>query len=123
MRSLDRPRRIRGGGLGVLSPPLPECLADCHVAPAAGAKAPVAEVLHCRLVFEGTHLIKEMPEVAQVAYHYCKSMGGGDGLVAQCLLYDGTGPDARLIGVECLVGPATYEKMSAEEKAFWHDHS
>ena len=29
------------------------------------AKAPVAEVMHCPLAFEGTHLLKEMPEVVQ----------------------------------------------------------
>ena len=58
--------------------------------------------------------------MSQVAYHYCKPMG--DDLIAQCLLYDGTGPDARLIGVEYLVSDAVFEKMPAEEKAYWHDH-
>jgi Protein of unknown function (DUF1264) len=94
--------------------------ADGHGKPDPSVKAPVAEVLHCPLAFEGTHLLKEMPEVARVAYHYCKPMG--DELVAQCLLYDGTGSDARLIGVEYLVSAAVYQKMPAEEKAYWHDH-
>jgi hypothetical protein len=94
--------------------------ADGHSQPDRSAKAPVVEVLHCPLAFEGTHLLKEMPEIAKVAYHYCRPMG--DDLAAQCLLYDGTGPDARLIGVEYLVSPEVYQKMPAEEKAFWHDH-
>ena len=83
-------------------------------------KAPIAEVMHCPLAFEGTHLLKEFPKVAQVAYHYCKPMN--DDLIAQCLLYDGTGPDARLIGVEYLVSGDVFKKMPAEEKAYWHDH-
>jgi hypothetical protein len=86
----------------------------------SSVKAPIAEVMHCPLAFEGTHLLKELPEVAQVAYHYCKPMN--DDLVAQCLLYDGTGPDARLIGVEYLVSAEVFKKMPAEEKAYWHDH-
>ncbi len=65
-------------------------------------------------------MLKELPEVAKIAYHYCKPMD--DQLIAQCLLYDGTGPDARLIGVEYLVTADVYMKMPAEEKSFWHDH-
>jgi hypothetical protein len=98
-------RAARGEGHGKVDP---------------SVKAPVAEVLHCPLAFEGTHLLKEFPAVAQVAYHYCKPMG--DDLVAQCLLYDGTGPDARLIGVEYLVSAEVYKNMPPEEKAYWHDH-
>jgi hypothetical protein len=84
-----------------------------------GVKAPIAEVLHCPLAFAGVHLVKELPERSAVAYHYCKPLNDE---VSQCVLYDGTGPDARLIGVEYLVSDAIYQKMSADEKAYWHDH-
>ena len=94
--------------------------ADGHNQAAPSAKAPIAEIMHCPLAFEGIHLLKDMPEVAQLAYHYCKPMN--EDLVAQCLLYDGTGPDARLIGVEYLVSDEVYRKMPPGEKAFWHDH-
>ena len=85
----------------------------------AMAKAPIAEVLHCPLAFAGVHLLKEMPEGSQVAYHFCKPLNDD---LNQCLLYDGTGPNARLIGVEYLVSQAVYEGMAADEKAYWHDH-
>jgi hypothetical protein len=85
----------------------------------ANVKAPVAEVLHCPLAFAGVHLLKEMPEQSQVAYHFCKPLNDD---VSQCLLYDGTGPDARLIGTEYLVSDTLYQKMPAEERAYWHDH-
>ena len=94
--------------------------ADGHGKADPSAKAPIAEVMHCPLAFEGTHLLKELPQVSQVAYHYCKPMG--DELVAQCLLYDSTSADARLIGVEYLVSGETFAKMPTEEKAYWHDH-
>ncbi len=98
---------------------LPGATADDHVAAPAGAKAPIREVLHCPLAFAGVHLLKDLPERSQVAYHYCKEVNGD---LNQCVLYDGTGPDARLIGVEYLVSDAVYQKMPADEKAYWHDH-
>ena len=100
---------------------IPTARADGHSGKAdPSVKAPIAEVMHCPLAFQGAHLLKEFPQVAQVAYHYCKPMN--DELIAQCLLYDGTGPDARLIGVEYLVSVDVFRKMPAEEQAYWHDH-
>jgi hypothetical protein len=90
-----------------------------HRPGAAGVKAPVAEVLHCPLAFAGVHLQKDRPANAQVAYHFCKPLNDD---VSQCLLYDDTGPDARLIGVEYLVSDAVYRAMPAGERAYWHDH-
>jgi hypothetical protein len=49
--------------------------APAHGQPAASVKAPVAEVLHCLLAFAGVHLLQDMPEVSQVAYHFYKPMG------------------------------------------------
>jgi Protein of unknown function (DUF1264) len=90
-----------------------------HGRPAIGDKAPIREILHCQLSFAGVHLLKDLPEYPQVAYHYCKPVNDD---VSQCVLYDGTGPDARLIGVEYLVSDALYQKMPPEEKSYWHDH-
>ena len=90
-----------------------------HGKPAVGTKAPIQELLHCPLAFAGVHLLKELPEHSRVAYHFCKEVNAD---LNQCVLYDGTGPDAKLIGVEYLVSDAVYQKMPADEKAFWHDH-
>jgi hypothetical protein len=90
-----------------------------HDRPTVADKAPIREVLHCPLSFAGVHLLKDLPEHAQVAYHYCKPVNAE---VSQCILYDGTGPDARLIGVEYLVSDTLYRKMPPEEKVYWHDH-
>lgn len=93
---------------------------SAHAEPPAGAKAPIQEILHCPLAFAGVHLLKDLPEHAQVAYHYCKPVNDD---VSQCILYDGTGPDARLIGIEYLVSDALYQKMPPDEKVYWHDHN
>lgn len=90
-----------------------------HANAVTGGKAPIQELLHCPLAFAGVHLLKELPEHSRVAYHFCKEVNGD---LNQCVLYDGTGPDAKLIGVEYLVSDAVYQKMPAEEKAYWHDH-
>jgi hypothetical protein len=90
-----------------------------HASSPSSVKAPIEEVLHCPLAFAGVHLLKDFPEHAQVAYHYCKPVNDQ---VNQCILYDGTGPDAKIIGVEYLVSDAIYQKMPLEEKVYWHDH-
>ena len=86
---------------------------------AGGVKAPIEEILHCPLAFAGVHLMKDAPERSAVAYHFCKPLNDD---VNQCVLYDGTGPNAKLIGIEYLVTDAMYQKFTAEEKAYWHDH-
>ena len=90
-----------------------------HAQMPVGVKAPIQEILHCPLAFAGVHLLKDLPEHSQVAYHYCKPVNDD---VSQCVLYDGTGPDAKLIGIEYLVSDAVYQTMPPEEKVYWHDH-
>jgi hypothetical protein len=131
MNRVQRTSPARGAGIALagfvagalwqgLSPHVePSARADGHAQAATSVKAPVAEVLHCPLAFAGVHLSKDGPEVAQVAYHYCKPLNDD---VSQCLLYDGNGPNARLIGTEYLVSDALYRKMPPEERAYWHDH-
>ena len=93
--------------------------ADDHPKASPAAKSPIAEVMHCPLAFAGVHLLKDLPEYSKVAYHYCKPVSAE---VAQCVLYDGTGPDAKLIGIEYLVSDELYQKMPLGEKQYWHDH-
>lgn len=90
-----------------------------HEAMPANPKAPIQEILHCPLAFAGVHLLKDLPEHSQVAYHYCKPVNAD---VSQCVLYDGPGPDAKLIGIEYLVSDPLYKKMPPEERVYWHDH-
>lgn len=54
-----------------------------------------------------------------IAHHYCKPVSGG---LTECQLYDSDAADARLVGVEVIVGPDIYKKFSAAEKKMWHYH-
>ncbi|KAK7924546.1 hypothetical protein PG985_006600 [Apiospora marii] len=51
--------------------------------------------------------------------HYCSHLTSD---VRQCILYDGPGPDAKLIGIEYMVTPKVYETLPAEERKLWHSH-
>lgn len=55
-----------------------------------------------------------------VAHHYCK--GGLPGGVTQCQLYDSDDANARLVGVEVIIGPEAYASLPDDEKSLWHHH-
>lgn len=74
--------------------------------------------------FCGIHMAKKNPKLQFVAQHYCAGHKRGDaGDVFQCVLFDGTGADARLIGVEYLISDEAYRKLPDEEKKYWHAHT
>lgn len=53
------------------------------------------------------------------ANHYCTHLDSG---VRQCLIYDGPGKGARLIGVEYMISREAYNKLPHEERILWHSH-
>jgi hypothetical protein len=59
------PELIYSPELGILSD-------ERHARHRREVKAPIAEILQCPLAFAGVHLMKDRPEVARVAYHFCK---------------------------------------------------
>jgi hypothetical protein len=75
--------------------------------------------------FCGIHVAKSNPKFQLIAQHYCTAHAGhnhGDGLF-QCLLFDSTEPNARLLGVEYIVSDDQYKSLSEEEKKYWHPHT
>ena len=81
--------------------------------------APIAEEPQRPVTFAGAHVRKYPARNARVTYHDSAALGEP---VCQCALYDGPGPDARLIGVEYLVSDEVYRRMPAEERLYWHAH-
>ena len=53
------------------------------------------------------------------AHHYCTHANDD---FAQCIVYDGNGPDARLIGVEYIVTEEVFRSLPEAEKKLWHSH-
>jgi hypothetical protein len=76
------------------------------------------------LHFCGIHMAKADAKKQFVTQHYCAAHSGKDGeQVFQCVLFDGTGPNAKLVGVEYLISDAAYRKLPDDEKKFWHAHT
>jgi hypothetical protein len=74
--------------------------------------------------FCGIHMAKKNPKLQFITQHYCAAHSGGtEGDVFQCVLFDGSGKNAKLIGVEYLISEEAYAKLPDEEKKFWHAHT
>ncbi|RFU30547.1 hypothetical protein B7463_g5791, partial [Scytalidium lignicola] len=53
------------------------------------------------------------------ASHYCSHVGKD---LRQCLIYDSSKKDARLVGVEYMIPKHVYETLDSEEQKLWHSH-
>jgi hypothetical protein len=104
-------------GLGL---PLAAAVGDDHHAH-GGGRGPLAGP-HAH--FCGIHVAKRDPKFQLITQHYCcaHSEHGRDDLF-QCVLFDGTGPGAKLLGVEYLISDAAYRQLPATEKPYWHAHT
>lgn len=70
-----------------------------------------------RLHLVGFRPLRDDPG-AQVEVHlYCRLLNDD---VAQCVVFDGDGPDARLTGVEYRISERLYDRLFPEEKVYWH---
>lgn len=70
--------------------------------------------------FCGIHMAKNNPKLQFVTQHYC--VGQSDGLF-QCLLYDSTADNAKLVGIEYIVTDEIFRKLPDTEKKYWHPHT
>jgi hypothetical protein len=52
-------------------------------------------------------------------HHYCGALNEE---LIQCVLFDGNGADAPMVGVEYVISARLFEGLPAEEKAMWHSH-
>jgi hypothetical protein len=72
----------------------------------------------------GIHMAKKNPSIQFLTHHYCTAHSGGpEGDVVQCVLFDGTGKNAKLLGVEYIISDEAYRKLPEEEKKYWHAHT
>jgi hypothetical protein len=110
---------LLGAGLGL---PLAAAAGEDHHAAKAGAANGPLTGPHAH--FCGIHVAKRDPKFQLITQHYCcaHSQHGHDDLF-QCVLFDGTGPNAKLLGVEYIISDAVYRQLSAAEKPYWHAHT
>lgn len=68
----------------------------------------------------GFHPMKENPEKQMEAHHYCHQMNED---FAQCTLFDSSGVNARLNGIEYIISEKLFDLLPAEERSSWHPHN
>ncbi|RNI28049.1 DUF1264 domain-containing protein [Rufibacter immobilis] len=53
------------------------------------------------------------------AHHYVTQLNED---LHQAVMYDGNGPDAKLMGVEYIISERLFKKLPLEERKLWHSH-
>jgi hypothetical protein len=66
------------------------------------------------------HIAKKDPSFVVEAHHYCSPVADD---VHQCVIFDSTGKNARILGVEYIISDALYRKLPPEERKYYHPHS
>lgn len=68
---------------------------------------------------DGFHFYSGNMKGQMEAHHYCSVVNED---LNQCIIYDGNGKDAKIMGVEYIVSKKLFEMLPAEEKKLWHSH-
>jgi hypothetical protein len=68
---------------------------------------------------DGFHFYSGRMESQMEAHHYCSVLNED---VIQCVIYDGNVREARIMGVEYIVGESLFAGLPEAEKALWHSH-
>jgi hypothetical protein len=69
---------------------------------------------------DGFHFYSGNMQGQMEAHHYCENVNED---FKQCVIFDGNGESARIMGVEYIVSEKLFQGLPAEEKKLWHSHS
>jgi hypothetical protein len=78
-----------------------------------------APVNQLDLYLNGFHFQHDRMDDQEEAHHYCHQMTEE---FAQCVIFDGNGDEAKLIGVEHIISARLYRTLPPEEQHLWHPH-
>lgn len=81
------------------------------------SKAPLEAI---NVYMDGFHAYNGDIRKQAEAHHYC-SMVNED--VKQCVIYNGNGKNALLMGVEYIVSEKIFKTLPEDEKKLWHSHA
>ena len=89
---------------------------------AAGAnliqnKAPLRQLT---MYLDGFHVYNGDQRAQMEAHHFCSTINED---VTQCVIYDGNGKNAKIMGVEYIISEKLFTTLSADEKRLWHSHA
>jgi hypothetical protein len=115
---MDRREAFRVlGSLGMGAAFVGASQADDHHAKGNGSLPPI-ESIH--LHFCGIHVAKQNPKFQLITQHFCSPINDQ---MHQCLLYDSSERNARLLGIEYLIADKLYRDLPEGEKKYWHPHT
>lgn len=68
---------------------------------------------------DGFHFYSGNLKGQMEAHHYCSVVNED---LNQCVIFDGNGKDAKIMGVEYILSKKMYGTLPADEKKLWHSH-
>jgi hypothetical protein len=80
------------------------------------AKAPLTQL---NAYLDGFHFYSGNLQGQMEAHHYCGHLNED---LIQCVIFDGNGEDAKIMGVEYIVSAKLFAGLPQEEKHLWHSH-
>jgi hypothetical protein len=88
---------------------------------AAGAdllqdKAPLRQLT---MYLDGFHFYNGDQRAQMEAHHFCSTINED---VTHCVIYDGNGENAKIMGVEYIISEKLFATLPADEKRLWHSH-
>lgn len=69
--------------------------------------------------YVGQEKLPKEKQLQQRYAHYCKQLSPD---MFQCIIYEGNGKDAKLVGTEHVITEKLYKTLPASEKKYWHPH-
>ncbi|WP_128548395.1 OBAP family protein [Larkinella soli] len=79
-------------------------------------KTPVRRL---EIYLNGFHFYNGNLKGQMEAHHYCTKLNED---LTQCVIFDGNGKDAKLMGVEYIISEKLFRTLPADEKKLWHSH-
>lgn len=68
---------------------------------------------------DGFHFYNGDMQAQMEAHHYCSVVNED---INQCVIFDGNGKDAKIMGVEYIISKQLFDSLSADERKLWHSH-
>ncbi|WP_205509549.1 OBAP family protein [Longitalea arenae] len=79
-------------------------------------KTPLSKI---NVYLDGFHFYNGNINAQMEAHHYVSQINED---LYQAIMYDGNGPDAKIMGVEYIVSEKLFKTLPEEEKKLWHSH-
>ena len=71
------------------------------------------------MYLDGFHFYSGNMDGQMEAHHYCSKLNED---ITQCVIFDGNGKDAKIMGVEYIISEKLFKTLPEDEKKLWHSH-